>query len=217
MRSTQVADVGSAMRSRRSPTSALRWLVARQRAVEKLGRGEPPRRLLDHRGLGQRVELGLVDAGEAARADEHAGLERSGEAVVAVDGALDRPAQVVGVRREAAEPLVELVAELEQRARLLRDVLLRPGVGDGLEDRPEVHRRGERDALAERVVEQRGILFERRGEQRLARHEAHDELGARRQTRPVRLLGQRVDVRAHGLDVLVEQRRGAARPRRPAR
>ena len=107
-----------------------------------------------------------------------------------------------GQRRKSR---VQLVAEIEQGARLFGDVLLGPREGDRLEHRPEVDRGSQGDASTERVLEQARIGFQRRGEQRFARDEAHDELGTGRQSRPVLFLRESVDVRANRLHVLAEE------------
>ena len=51
------------------------------------------------------------------------------------------------------------------------------------------------------MLEQRRVALQRRGEERLARDEQHDELGGVRQGLPVRLVGERVDVLAQVLGV----------------
>ena len=77
-----------------------------------------------------------------------------------LDGALDRPAELVGVGREGRDAPVELAAQVEQLLRLLRHDVLLPAERDGLEHRPEGHGRGQRDALAERELHNGRVRLE---------------------------------------------------------
>ena len=152
------------------------------------------------------MTLDSSSASSFARRHEHAVLERARELVVARDRAVDRAAQLLGVIGERAEAAVELLAQVEQSLRVLGEHVLLPGERHRLQNRPQVDGRGERDVLAERVVEQARVVLERRGEQRLARDECDREVGARVEPRPVGLRRERVDVALDLLGVLAEER-----------
>ena len=97
---------------------------------------------------------------------------------------------------QAAEPAVELPAQLEHLAGVRGQRLLLPGVGDRAQHRHQRRRRGDQDALAHRVLEQRRVVLQRRPEEHVAGHEQHDELRRRLERAPVVLGGQPVDVGA---------------------
>ena len=65
--------------------------------------------------------------GQAPGADQHAGLQRVGELVVAVNGALDCLPHAFRVSGKRAEALIQGVAQVEEFFRLVSDGLLLPG------------------------------------------------------------------------------------------
>ena len=77
---------------------------------------------------------------------------------------------------------------------MAREALLSPPVRHGLEQRDERGRAGEEHVVGERILGERRVGLERRRQQRVARHEAHDEVGRSRELLPVLLGRQLLDV-----------------------
>jgi hypothetical protein len=102
----------------------------------------------------------------------------------------------VHVPAEAAQPAVELLAQLEHLSGVRGERLLLPGVGNGAQHCHQRCRRRDEDAFAHCVLEQRRVVFQCGAEEHIARHEQHDELGRRLERTPVVLGGEPVDVRA---------------------
>ena len=112
---------------------------------------------------------------------------------------------------ESSEAAVKFAAGVKQHLRLLSDDILLPAEGDGLEHRPESHRRGKSDALGEGVVHDAGIGLHRGCHQRFARDERDHEFGGGLEPGPVCLAAQGVDVGPHRPHMLLDEG-FAARP-----
>ena len=97
-------------------------------------------------------------------------------------------------RAHRRQPLVELAPEQVHLLGVRGQRLLPPGVGDRAQQRDERRRRREHDVALEGALHQRRVLAQRRVEERVRGHEADDELRRGRESLPVRLGRQRVDV-----------------------
>ena len=95
---------------------------------------------------------------------------------------------------EARYPLVEHPAEVEDRAGVIGQRRLLPGVLRGAEHRDQRGGSGDVHLTAKRVLEQPGVTFQRRGQEGLARDEQDHELRRRAKRRPVSLGRQPVHV-----------------------
>jgi hypothetical protein len=89
---------------------------------------------------------------------------------------------------------MELAARVRQLARGLRDLLLAPAVVDRAQQTDQGGGRGEQHLLLHAVVDQRGILRERRLVDAVGGHEHNDQLRARLELPLVTLRGELRDV-----------------------
>src|SRR5512132_288584 len=100
--------------------------------------------------LRERVELDVDGAGlelfEAARGGEEPGIERSDGAVVGLERALQRAAELGEVLAQVGDALVQLAAFARDLARVDGHRVLLPDVGDGEQQGEQGGRRGEHDA-----------------------------------------------------------------------
>ena len=162
---------------------------------DELGGGQGPGGLLHRRGRG---ELRVHDAEfvQPPGADQHPALQRTHRLVVGRNGRGQRPAQPVHVPSQAGDPVVKLAAEVKDGAGVFRQRLLLPGVLRRAQHRDQRGGSGDVHPAGERVLQQPGVAFQRRGQERLARNEQDHELRRRAQRRPVRLGRQPVHVLA---------------------
>ena len=155
------------------------------------------RRHLDLR-RGRQLVAGDAQLGQLAGADQHPRLQRADRrlyAVTAPPSALPSLADVVAQR---GQPAVELAGQRVHRHRVAGQRLLPPRVGHRAQQRHQRGRGGQHDVAGERVLQQRRVALQRGVEERVGRHEQHHELRRLVERRPVRLGGQRVDVRRAG-------------------
>jgi hypothetical protein len=99
---------------------------------------------------------------------------------------------------------MKLLAERGDHFGLLGDLLLPPHAGHGAGDGDEVGRGREQHAAFERPIPQLRILFERGGEEMLARNVHDDIVGGLAELRPIVLGAERLRMVAHGGDVGAE-------------
>ena len=158
--------------------------------------------LLLHRARGRldlarrgQLVVGDPQLAQLARADQHPALQRADRLVVAVDRRVQRRTDRVHVTAHRGQPGVELAGQLLDLAGVAGQRLLPPGVADRTQQRDQRRRRGDDHVPLERVLEQAGLLLQRRVEEHVRRDEADDELRARVEPLPVRLGRQLVDVR----------------------
>ncbi len=105
------------------------------------------------------------------------------------------------------EPVVQLLAELADLPRLLRQSLLPPDAGDGAGDGDQIGRCRQQHLLLERIIPQLGIMLQRGGEEMLTGDEHDDIIGRVGELVPIGLARQAIDMRLH---------RGAMRGQRDA-
>src|SRR4051794_12106122 len=106
-----------------------------------------------------------IEFAELACGHERAAFKARDEAVVIVDGGREPASDAAEIVRGLGEAVVELLAELTDLTRFLGEPLLPPHGGNGARDRDEVGRRREQHLLVERIVPERRVLFQSRGEE----------------------------------------------------
>ena len=127
---------------------------------------------------------------------EDAPFEGAHGAVVGVDALREVPPHLREMAGEDPQPLVEDLAEVADRPRVLLHLLLPPAVGHGPQERDQGRGRREDHPLLHPVFDEAGVLLQRRAEEGLARQEEDHELRRRLELAPVALLGELLEVHA---------------------
>src|SRR5680860_570319 len=157
--------------------------------LHQLGRGQRARSLRDG---SRRSEFGVTDlhVGELAGGDQNPRLQRPDRLVVAAHRAREGPTQLVEVGTHNTDAVVEVAPQLVDVAGLVREGHLRPGVGNGAQQRDQGGRCGQDHLAFGGVLQQRRLGLQRSGEEGLARHEEDHELRCGRQGPPIGLAGE---------------------------
>ena len=152
---------------------------------------------------------------EPARGDQHPRLQGADGLVVVAHGSVERPADLVEVAVERAEPVVEVAAEPVDLAGLVGQRLVAPPVGDRAQQRDQRGRGGQHDLAGGGVLDQATpSVSSAAARNDSAGTNSTTNSGVSGQRAPVLLGGEPVDVLAELAGVAMEGQLRARRRRR---